>query len=139
MPSKKIFSTVIFVILAVAAAIYFIFFYGRISVSNPVPKNQLNTFSSEFLPGLSFNYPTYYSVQDYSKYFKVLTVSKDSERRIEIFRSADFGARDEGNMTKEQFTIKSKNETYNVWLFYPDNDAQAKSELRQIYNSIDIK
>ncbi|MBI2037952.1 MAG: hypothetical protein HYT15_03450 [Candidatus Magasanikbacteria bacterium] len=138
MPSKKILLPVILAILIIGG-VYFSFFYGKIPVSNPVPKNQLNNFSSDYFPGLSFNYPTYYSVQDYSKYFKVLTVSKDSERRIEIFRSADFGARDEGNTTKEQFTIKSKNETYNVWLFYPDNDAQAKSELHQIYNSIDTK
>jgi len=39
---------------------------------------------------------------------------------------------------KEKFTLGPKNNFYVVWLFYPNNDIQSQSELRQIFNSIKI-
>ncbi len=140
MPPKKI---IIFVIpLAVAiivGMIYFIFFYGKLKVTHPVSRDLINSYSSEFLPGLSLKYPKNYSVQDYSKSFKVVTVSKDSGHRLELFRPSDFGPRTEPADLKEKFSLGPKNNHYSVWMFYPNSDDQTQSELHQIFNSIKIK
>ena len=140
MPLKKI--IIYFIPLAVAlivGAVYFGFFYGKLEVANRIPRDLINSYSSEFLPGLSLKYPKNYSVQDYSKSFKVLSVSKDNEHRLEIFHPNDFGPRAEPADIKEKFTLGPKNDPYYVWLFYPNNDTQSQSELHQIFNSIKIK
>ena len=106
MPLKKI--IIYFIPLAVAlivGAVYFGFFYGKLEVANRIPRDLINSYSSEFLPGLSLKYPKNYSVQDYSKSFKVLSVSKDNEHRLEIFHPNDFGPRAEPADIKEKFTL----------------------------------
>ena len=139
MPSKKIIYALPLVLTLIILVVYFGFYRGKLEVTNPVPRNLVNQFSSLFYQDLSLKYPKNYSVQDYSPAFKVLTVSKDSERRLEIFHPNDFGSRAEPADLKEKFTLGSKNNSYGVWLFYPDNDEQSRSELHQIYNSIKIK
>ena len=137
-PKKIIFYAIPLVAALIVGAVYFIFFYGKLEVPNRIPRALINSYSSEFLPGLSLKYPKNYSVQDYSKSFKVLSVSKDSERRLEIFRPNDFGPRAEPADVKEKFILGSKNDPYYVWLFYPNNDIQSQSESHQIFNSIKI-
>ena len=137
-PKKIIFYAIPLVAALIVGAVYFIFFYGKLEVPNRIPRALINSYSSEFLPGLSLKYPKNYSVQDYSKSFKVLSVSKDSERRLEIFRPNDFGPRAEPADVKEKFFLGSKNDPYYVWLFYPNNDIQSQSESHQIFNSIKI-
>ena len=142
MQAKKIiFYTIPLAIALIVGLIYFLFFYGKLKVAQRIPRDLINSYSSEFLPGLSFKYPKNYSAQDYSKSFKVLSVSKDSERRLEIFRPNDFGPRADPADIKEKFTLGPKNDPYYVWLFYPNNDAQSQSqsELHQIFNGIKIK
>lgn len=126
------------VIVLIAGGIYLLNSRDKLEVARPIPRKLINNYSSEFLPGLSLKYPKNYSVQDYSKYFKVLTVSKDSERRLEIFRPNDFGPRTEPADIKEKYSLGPKNNPYSVWLFYPENDSQTQSELHQIYNSLKI-
>lgn len=139
LPKKIITYLIPLAVALIIGVVYFIFFYGKLKVAHPVPGDLINSYSSEFLPGLSLKYPKYYSVQDYSKSFKVLSASKDSERRLEIFRPGDFGSRAEPADIKEKFTLGSKNDPYYVWLFYPNNDTQSQSELHQIFNSLKIK
>lgn len=138
-PKKIIFYAIPLVVALIVGAVYFIFFYGKLEVPNRIPRALINSYSSEFLPGLSLKYPKNYSVQDYSKSFKVLSVSKDNEHRLEIFRPNDFGPRAEPADVKEKFILGPKNDPYYVWLFYPNNDTQSQSELHQIFNSIKIK
>lgn len=137
MLSKKIVYALPLALALVAIIIYIGFFQGKLKVAHPVPREMINQFSSLFYQNLNLKYPKNYSVQDYSPAFKVLTVSKDSERRLEIFYPSDFGSRAEPADLKEKFSIKS--DDYLVWLFYPDDDAQTQSELHQIYNSIKVK
>ena len=137
-PKKIIVYIIPLAITLIIGMVYFVFFYGKAKVAYPVSAKQLNFFASEYFIGVSLKYPKYYSVQDYSKAFKVLSVSKDSERRLEIFHPNDFGPRVEPADIKEKFTLGPKNNFYVVWLFYPNNDIQSQSELRQIFNSIKI-
>lgn len=92
----------------------------------------------------SLEYPSSYSVEEANESFKALTV-RGEKGRVEIFKMNDFGDRPSGftgeetqediddYVPKEQLKVAD----YDVWLFYSENDAQTKSEVQDIAESIE--
>jgi hypothetical protein len=117
---------------------------------NPTAENpnveSVTTYSNE---QYSLDYPQGYTVIQATESFPALTIKKSDNQRLEIFKMSDFGDRPfgfEGNETeqeidgyvpKESLTIGSDDKKFDVWLFYPTGNEDAKNELQQILESIE--
>ncbi len=119
-----------------------------ITTQPPSISSDLKTYSSE---KYSFNYPNGYSVTLPTQSFTVLTIEKARNKRVEIFQMKDFGDRPwgfegtetqeevDGYVPKETLTVGSGDKQYDVWLYYSENDSQAKKEVKAIFDSIVVK
>lgn len=137
----------IFPVIIVIAII--VFGVGVYYVTQPpsIPSN-LETYSSEHY---SFSYPREYTVTPATPSFHALTVEKAPNKRVEIFKMEDFGDRPwgfsgketqediDGYVPKETLTVGSGDNQYDVWLYYSENDTQAKNEVRAIFDSIVVR
>jgi hypothetical protein len=113
-----------------------------------VTLSSLKTYSSD---RYSFKYPTGYTVTSNSEPVLLLTVEKAPNNRLEIFQMKDYGDRPwgfeetatqeeiDGYIPKEQLTVGADNKKYDVWLYYGEKDAQAKADLKAIFESILVK
>lgn len=101
----------------------------------------------------SLQYPNTYTIEEATESSPFLTIQGE-KGRVEIFKHSDFDdplSTDEGKshdysssgldeyeaklVPKEKLKIDG----YDVWLFYLKNDEQTKMELRNIYESIEVK
>lgn len=80
-----------------------------------------------------------------------LSITKEGNRKLVIFRAKD-GRYGEGGVRvgatqaeidqevpKKRLIIGSGEKTYDVWVYYNKDDAVAESELKAIFDSIDLK
>lgn len=102
----------------------------------------------------TFEYPQEYSVTETGKENTyILTVSKSNTAKLEIFKASEypvdraavgFSGEEtpaEADAYMKEFKASSAKEyfkvgSYDVWLYYNENDSQAKNELKAIFDSI---
>ncbi|MFA5184976.1 MAG: hypothetical protein WC551_00620 [Patescibacteria group bacterium] len=106
--------------------------------------------SADFL----LKYPANFKVELPSASFKA-TVVRGTNARVEIFKMKDFGGdrpfgfepdsgpvnqhQLDGYVPKQAVTATGTRGTYDVWLYYGQDDAAAKAEVQAIYESIKVK
>lgn len=106
------------------------------------------TYSSE---QYAFEYPNTYFVEESGEEQGVLIVNGE-KGRVEIFKTADLadstgGERIHGysgsGLDEFEWKLvpkeKLKSGSYEIWLFYEENDEQTKKEVQAVYNSLKIK
>ncbi len=109
-------------------------------------QSDLETYSSE---KYSFKYSNGYKIDDSNEY--VLYLTKEKNRKLVIFQAKEghygeggiqLGAPQEQidqEVPKEQLTVGSGENEYDIWIYYSKDDATAEGELDAIFNSITVK
>jgi hypothetical protein len=144
-------------ILAVGIYARQLFFVPEVEVRESIWVPQKKYSSANYY----FNYPRHYEVSATGEgKTYILTVYKNDSSKLEIFKADEYpGDRAAFGFTgmesseeaeeyvegvkkksaKEYLTIGEGQGKYDVWLYYQEGDEETKNELKEIFNSIQIK
>lgn len=148
---KSVTSTI--VLAAIIAGVGFYYWRSQQKTILSAQPLNLKTYSSD---KYSFRYPADYIIEKNfgigkeTDSLSILAVKKDGGR-LEIFQMKDFGDRAYGieieasekeiddYIPKESLSVGTRDQKYDVWLFYNKDDSQTKKELHDIFDSIIVK
>lgn len=102
----------------------------------------------------SLKYPTSFKIEPATASFKALVV-RGAMARVEVFKMKDFGGDrpigfepESGTVTQQALdsyvpkvsvSVTGPKGTFDVWMYYPSNNAAAKAQAEAIYQSIKVK